>query len=637
MNREAVHISWEGECRLRKDPVHGLLIPWQWVRRSYKAKLMISFFATSCVSLLLMGTIYYYKTSQDIERGAIANLDRLADQTVTILENHMDSIRNIAWSYFSDSDFQGYVEQMSGTQADKSNYYRNRLGETLRQNKMIGMIGVYDLTGNGIAAGDKNASNPDWIRRFREQKAQLLDMALRNDGTGQWRVTLSMAESTAGEKHTVSFVQSLKKISNYSQKQVGMIYIEMNEHLLKQTLADLNSVAGDAFVIADARGVVVAAQDDRSIGTDIGSEPWFRALMHPDDAAHRIASIGGEPYILLRREMSRNGWMLAGKVPLNSVLGAVQRARNFALGIGLASLAVATALVYFIASSVTKPIRRLREHMKQVELGNFHAAVPVRTYDEIGALGKSFNRMIHEINQLVEKVYEAEILKKEAEIVALQTQINPHFLYNALGTIDSLASIEGQEEICRISQALGSMFRYSISGGKIATLSEEIRQVELYLAVQQIRFSDRFHYRFEIEPGLEHQPLPKLVLQPIVENAIRHGLEKKREKGCVRIAASIAAPDRWVVRIADDGVGCAPDRVEEINRRLSHAGPDVRKHPDERASIGLDNVSRRLRLHYGSAASVRLSSRQGHGTVVELRLPLMLMAGGNRIESAGGG
>lgn len=194
---------------------YGRLIraPWHGVRRSFKAKLILSFFAIVSLTLLLTGSIYYVETSRDIERSTIANLERNADRTVTTLEIHMENIQNEAWNYFSDSDFQVFVENMSGIMlTEKTKYYQNKLAMSKLRNSVIGMIGVYDLNGSEMVIGRRYMTNEE-RSDAEEEKQTLIELALQNDGMPIWMLTRSFAESSNRTEHTLSFVQALKKIS----------------------------------------------------------------------------------------------------------------------------------------------------------------------------------------------------------------------------------------------------------------------------------------------------------------------------------------------------------------------------------------------------------------------------------------
>lgn len=605
-----------------------LTAPWRWLQNSFKAKVIASFFIILSLALLGMGMLYDYKTSGDIERNTIDSLQALVDSSVTILDNHMDNIRNEAWSYFSDKDLQAFVSTMSSMNTEKNSYYLQKFVTSQRKFNAINMIGIYDLERNELASGKRIMFNSeDESRRAEEQETMLVELALQKDGYPQWVVTNSMSIYTRNQKNTIMFIQALKKISVYSQKMIGVIQIEFNESLLNQSLHDLNAMAGKDFVIVDPQGLVVFAEHEADIGQQLGNEAWYSSMSFTGKIGYRKNAIQGESYVTIYRKFEQNDWMLVGNIPLDSVLGGVKQARMFTFGIGALILFIAMILAYFIAGGMTKSIRKLRSHMKLVELGNFKVTVPVRSYDEIGSLSMSFNRMTRKLDELVEKEYEARLLMKEAEVVALQSQINPHFLYNALGTIDALASIEGHEQISRISQALGSMFRYSIKGGQLSTLSGEVQQVKLYLSIQQVRYEDRFQYEIEIEPGLEEQLLPKLVLQPLVENAIKHGIERMRERGQVTIRASSTSDGRVAILIRDNGAGCDERRVKEIREHLSQAGAVSIATDKGRTSIGLDNVHRRIKLYYGERAELQFDSVLGMGTEVTLLLPLTTTGG----------
>jgi two-component system sensor histidine kinase YesM len=613
---------------------YGRLIraPWHGVRRSFKAKLILSFFAIVSLTLLLTGSIYYVETSRDIERSTIANLERNADRTVTTLEIHMENIQNEAWNYFSDSDFQVFVENMSGIMlTEKTKYYQNKLAMSKLRNSVIGMIGVYDLNGSEMVIGRRYMTNEE-RSDAEEEKQTLIELALQNDGMPIWMLTRSFAESSNRTEHTLSFVQALKKISTFSQKLVGVLHIEMKTEMLKGALRDLNLIGGHGFVILDENGRIIAAEDDAIIGRS-GSE-WLIDVPPGLRAGHVKTNVQGKPAVNIFRKFHDSGWMLVGSVWIENILVDINRAGKRTLWIGLLILAALMVPVWWIAGGVTKPLRKLREHMRQVERGNFDAAVPVRSLDEIGALSLSFNKMVREIHRLINKVYEAELLKKDAEIVALQSQINPHFLYNALGMIDSLASIEGNEQICRISQSLSSMFRYSIKGGQFSTLQAEIDQSRLFLEIHRFRFGERLSYEIRIEPGLKRQKMPKLVLQPIVENAVKHGIEPLREGGRIELEARTVSADRLMIRIRDNGGGCGEQQVRHIDSVLRSVETTPGTLVVGRNQIGLENVYRRLRLCFGDRADMTFRSSAGTGTTVTLHLPIEIAGRDIDAESA---
>ncbi|MBW7460842.1 histidine kinase, partial [Paenibacillus sepulcri] len=247
------------------------------------------------------------------------------------------------------------------------------------------------------------------------------------------------------------------------------------------------------------------------------------------------------------RALGYGDWLVIGSVPLDRIVNKVNAFRNLLVLIALASFLAAMLIGSAIAAGFTKPLKELNKRMKQVEKGDFQAFIDVRGTDELSTIQHSFNKMTYEIRSLIHKVYETELLKKEAEIKALQSQINPHFLFNTLSTIDSISSIDGDERISYICLALGGMLRYNLNGGGLATVREEVAHLNQYLSIYQIRFGGLFVYEIDVEPGIEELIVPKFLVQPLVENAIVHGLEQKVGPKFVRVA--LTSLDEATLRI----------------------------------------------------------------------------------------
>ena len=639
----------------------------------FRTKLMILFFLVVCLSVTMVGGVYYFRMSSELEKNTYASLERLAGQTVESVEWLMESVRKEAWSYFSDTDLQQFVANMNNEDFfQKSVYFRNRLETTLYNDPRIAMAALYDLDGNMLVSGSWKSPLANIRKMQREEEEMILRLAGERQGAGTWIVTRTLAGSGRSLVRTLSYVQTLKLITTTSQKPVGVIQIELRPGWLKEQLRLIRMEEEGAFYIADRQGTVLMAEHERDIGRSLADEAMFQAYRSASKTrpagpmiGHVTVVVEGKRYLGVYAEFDSEDWVLIGSVPQTAVLEGAVRARRETVTIGAVSLAAAMALAFIVSSRVTRPLNRLRLGMKQIESGRLDVEVPVNSRDEIGILASGFNRMAREIRSLIAKVYETELLKKEAEILALQSQINPHFLYNALGTIDSMAAIHNDPRISVISSGLASMFRYSVSGGQTADAAEEIRQIELYLAIQQVRYGDRLSCSVELEPELAGVRMPKLLLQPIVENAFVHGIERKRGPVHVRVAVSSLAGNRVCIIVEDNGAGmdadrlqrlrCALDRVQETaalnafsriypdsgSNRSSYRSSDRSEqgkpplsepmdpagHPgtdDQRGrkpSIGLVNVKRRLLLFYGHDCTMEIASRPGEGTKVILTMP----------------
>jgi len=236
--------------------------------------------------------------------------------------------------------------------------------------------------------------------------------------------------------------------------------------------------------------------------------------------------------------------------------------------------------------------------------------------------------MLDTVKKVSQDKYEAQNLRSQAEIFALQSQINPHFLYNTLDTIRGYAMQSDAKDIAVMTESLSTLFRYSISRpGEMATLKEELDNVKNYLLIQQYRFPDKVNYVEEIEDeNILNYQMPILTIQPIVENAIHHGLEMKIGKGCIKIKAFRTDSD-IILFISDDGLGMSEEKLEELRSKLEKEGDDIYGSPSpggkKGSGIALINVDKRLKFYYGSQHGLKIRSTLDIGTMIEINLPLM--------------
>ncbi|ARK30134.1 sensor histidine kinase [Halalkalibacter krulwichiae] len=257
--------------------------------------------------------------------------------------------------------------------------------------------------------------------------------------------------------------------------------------------------------------------------------------------------------------------------------------------------------------------------MKEVEYGNFEERFITNSKDAIGDLARGFNHMLGKIKELIESVQKEEQLKKEAEITALQLQINPHFIYNTLESINSLARKKKEYEISHLIVLLGRLLRLSISSfEEKVPLKQELMYVEYYLEIQKQRMRYPLKYEIIVEPAIEHYSTIKWILQPIVENAIIHGIDPLRSEGKITIYVR-TKNDFILIDIADNGVGLDQDQISEINENLKHNSTNLTKY---RNRVGLYNVQTRILSRYGEPYGLTVTSTLQKGTTVQLKLPI---------------
>ena len=297
---------------------------------------------------------------------------------------------------------------------------------------------------------------------------------------------------------------------------------------------------------------------------------------------------------------------------------AQQRINNRFLGLALlAILLLVPAIVilsFYIPRSISRPIRELSEVTEQVAGGDLAVRAGTDEGVEVAALGESLNVMIDKIRELLDQVKNEQERLHQAEFRVLQAQINPHFLYNTLDAIVWLAEDGQQRQVVHMVRSLSEFFRTSLNQGRdIVTVREEVLHVRSYLEIQQVRYQDILTYEIDVPEELESYRIPKITIQPLVENALYHGIKNKRGQGKITVSGT-RREDGFEIRVTDNGIGMREEQLEKIRREL-------KERPKEAEYFGLYNVNERIRLDFGAEYGISLESRWQEGTTVSVKLP----------------
>jgi two-component system sensor histidine kinase YesM len=320
-------------------------------------------------------------------------------------------------------------------------------------------------------------------------------------------------------------------------------------------------------------------------------------------------------------------WRMVISVSLASVAKQVQSTRTFAIGFGACWAFVAIALSLWIANTFSKPVSRIAVLMKNYDKG-LQQQTSLERYksrtDEIGILYGQYANMLKKIDTLIHERYHSQFIAMSAKMKALEAQINSHFLFNTLATINSIAELEDVDSIAEMSKALGDMFRYSIKLNRDeVTLQEELEHVGNYMRIQSYRYGNKVGLEIDIRPGMENMTMLKLLMQPIVENAIYHGLEAKKGKGIVRISSGEDQTGSWL-EVSDDGAGIEESKLASLREMLARppAFEQLGADSGDSRSIGIYNVHARISLYYGEPYGLEVySAGEGKGATIRLRLP----------------
>lgn len=384
----------------------------------------------------------------------------------------------------------------------------------------------------------------------------------------------------------------------------------------------------DEIIVLDEQGNVV-------VGSEVFDTGKLRELAEMREAGSNVLasefSYEDESYLVTYGKLKENGWQIYGLKSREALLGSLTGLRNMIFEImGIVFLA-GVAAILLLSHHLTDSLRRLEKRMSCVQRGDFDTRFFYPYRDEVGSLARSFNYMIGEIQSLVRKqeetieelkrerdyVAEVQKQKRKAELNALQTQINPHFLYNTLNAITWQAADQGAEEISILSNSLGKFFRLSLSkGAEVITLKDELEHVSSYLDIQSIRYHSKLHYEIAVEERWRELKIIKLILQPLVENSIYHGIKEKPGAGRIRISAKpVDDGGQLMLIVWDDGLGIGVEKLAVINEGLKNGVTDRTE------GYGIYNVNERIRLFYGSAYGLRYESKEGEWTKAVLTVP----------------
>lgn len=404
-----------------------------------------------------------------------------------------------------------------------------------------------------------------------------------------------------------SLVKSFE--GNGSNVPNGVVLVDIRHDMIEQ-LVNRVSIGEQGFLyIVDDNDIVYTPSS--SIVYRIDQDSYQRQGVETD-----TVTVSKQEYFIANHHSDYSGWRVVGVVPRSEFSKSIQPVYQ-ALGI---CLVVCLMLVFVvsisISSSVTRPISKLSRLMAKAEEGDFSVRFSAMHRDEIGILGSSFNHMLEHIDELIYELYEEKQIRLEAQLKSLQEQIKPHFLYNTLDTISWMARAQGAMDVVHLVDALTNMFRVGLSSGRdYITLREEKSHVTNYLYIQKVRYQDRLHYTIDIPEKYDQFVVPKLILQPLVENAIYHGIKCKRTSGLIQVTAQTDG-DTLLLRVWDDGAGIPAEKLAQI-RELKKA-----TNGEKKGGFGLSYIGERIRLSYGDGYGIQIESEEGRFTEVTVSLPI---------------
>ena len=368
-------------------------------------------------------------------------------------------------------------------------------------------------------------------------------------------------------------------------------------------------------LICDDKGNIISHSKKEKIGSSINEEPYGKAVLDDITGHNYVQYKINIDKVAIYSTIRNNGWKIIKTVPTNYLYEELNNIQKYLIIGGIIYGIVIIIYILLFSIRYTEPMMKMMSVIKKVEQGDLTVRTEVKSNDEVGQLGSSLNNMIGEMQVLIDKLIKEEQEKKKVELEALHAQINPHFLYNTLNTIKWMAKIQGNNSVSKAITALVKLLRISTNlDREMITLQEEIDYVKNYIVIQKLRFNRAINISYNIDDKYMNLTVPKLILQPIVENSIIHGMEAEEDNLNIVIDGFVKE-EKLIIEISDDGPGIE----DEIMKVILKDSSDRNKF----SKVGLNNVNQRIKLYCGGEFGLKIETEYGKGTKVIVVLPVI--------------
>ncbi len=571
-------------------------------------------------SISLTSSFYYWSSSAIIAKNVRASTKQSAKQSADYLSLILRVGNDIGQQIFLDAKIQEAIKaEQNGSLGVKQKFAMNETVNQILNNIMytssfVRSIYLLKEEGSSWGSGMLNFSK---VKRYTLNEHKWY-MDVVNNRTGNYWQALHYDPFSGGGENTELVLTLVKPLRNLETREtLGVIMINMNGNLILEAIQRIKLGKTGRFFVINPNGIIMM---------DSYPENWDQPVADPAMRASVLAAagteekefetdIGGVRSYVISRKID-NDWTIVGTVPVQEVVGDIQQIQNKIWLYSTLFLIVASLIGWLFSSRITSPLKHLMRQMSQIEKSNFKACTHVRSQDEIGQLSHRFNKMAGEIEMLVEQVNIVESKKREAELRALRHQINPHFLYNTLSSVRWMVKFGKSEEAYEGISSLVKLMEASMEKqGVFSTIGDELSLLEKYITIQQFRYGSHIRLHVHCEESLLDVKIPRMLMQPIVENAIFHGIAPKETGGEIhlRIQLTDHPMPALEITIEDDGLGIPSDRISGL----------LRSSPDPRSGmfgIGLNHVHEMIQLYYGPQSGVTIESKRGAGTKVCLKL-----------------
>jgi two-component system sensor histidine kinase YesM len=590
----------------------------RWITSSLRAKLLALFIVLSTIPLIAVGLISYQKSYHSISSHSKAssmlqadmlgtNIDNLFKDTERLLE--LSNNPQVIHFLFSQSETYQEAKEILQTFTLYRDTYKY---EDVLNISLINLYGKGISERRGIFQSNINplrnphfqtlAQEPDKILRI---PPSLISSYDRVDGF------------TYGSQGVISIMTAVKQ--RITHEVIGFVIVDLNDYFIKEFCDKVTIGKTGFFYLLDQQNNPIYVPPVSAADLALVQETKIPAqeLKRNDSFVLQTA---GPPRFIVHTSSLSTGWTIIGMAPLQEIVAEANRIRQLIIVSVVLSIVFAITLHYLLTKRLTRPIQLLQHKMRLTASGYLEAKVKPDGNDEIADLGQSFNIMVEQIKELLEQSIREQQQLQKAELRTLQAQINPHFLYNTLDSIVWMAEAGKNDSVIRLVKALSDFFRLSLNKGRDwVQIRTELAHAQSYLIIQQMRYRDILEYSIEVAGELQEFPVLNMTLQPLIENALYHGIKNKRGKGLITISG-YPEGNTVVLTVSDNGIGIPGERLavlrEQIEQPVQSEDADTAQ-----SGFGLQNVHQRLQLYFGQEYGITLDSTEGVGTQITVRIP----------------
>jgi len=575
-----------------------------WKDRYLNSKISIKIIIYFSIIFILSSVILNF-TYNKINK--IYSLEKMKQNSVEVLESAeantsmiVDNVNDVSKMIISSYNVQNTLKYNYKQDRKKSNYddISNYLIQFTNFNSNISSIYILDNDGN------RYYSENVFYKNFELKKiesSEWYDELLNKSGSYVLKLNGGGFFEGNGNNY-VSLIRVINDI-NTGQK-IGILIININENAFYNLSLKLSTQYGTKLIIKNEMDELITKPD-----VNIEILDRIEKNNYSDSKIGFLEEeVDKREYIISTLKTPNYNWRLITVRQYNELPEQTKYIKYFLIYFSVINFLLIIIGSIIISKFITKPLKKLCESMKDIESGEFNI-VNIKTYnDEVGELKKGYNIMISQINLLLDKIRQDEKLKRQTELNLLMSQIKPHFLYNTFDTINSLALLGKNKTIYEMIKALGKFYRTSLSNGNdIITVEEEIKTVKSYLIIQNIRYQDMFEVDYDLDPRCNDFKIIKLVLQPLVENAIYHGIRNKKDKGKITIS-TYSEKEKVVLMVEDNGCGMDELQIKNIV-------------DSKTTGIGVRTTKERLRVFYGEEYEFIVQSKKDIGTKIIIKMP----------------